>query len=40
MEEGRSDFKSLTGNPIASIRLGSPRRKWQYNIRINVEVMS
>ena len=33
MEEGRSDFKILTGK----IPLGRPRRKWEHNIRMDLE---
>ena len=32
MEEGRNDFKILTGKP-----LGRPRRRWEDNIRMDLE---
>ena len=32
MEEGRSPFKILTGKP-----LGRPRRRWEDNIRMDLE---
>jgi hypothetical protein len=35
MEEGRSGFKILTGNPTGKRPLGSPRRKWEDNIRMD-----
>ena len=34
MEEGRSAFKILTGKPTGKRPLGSPRRRWEDNIRI------
>jgi hypothetical protein len=34
MEEGRSDFKILTGTPAGKRPLGRPKRRWQGNIRI------
>ena len=34
MEEGRSAFKILTGNPTAKKPLGRPRRRWDGSIRI------
>ena len=37
MEEGRSAFKILTGKPRGKSPLGRPRRRWEYNIRINLE---
>ena len=37
MEEDRSAFKILTGKPTGKIRLGKPRRRWEGNIRINLE---
>ena len=36
MEEGRSDFKILTGTPAGSIHLGRPRRRWEDNIRMDL----
>ena len=33
MEEGRSAFKILTGIPAGKRPLGSPRRRWEDNIR-------
>ena len=37
MEEGRSAFKILTGKPIGKRPLGSPRRRWEDNIRMDHE---
>ena len=37
MEEGRSAFKILTGKPTGKRPLGNPRRRWECNIRMNLE---
>ena len=37
MEERRSPFKILTGNPIGKRPLGGPRRRWEDTIRIDLE---
>ena len=37
MEEGRSAFKILTGKPTGRRPLGMPRRRWEDNIRMNLE---
>ena len=37
MEEGRSAFKILTGKPTGKRPLGKPRRRWEENIRIDLE---
>ena len=37
MEEGRSAFKSLTGKPTGKRPLGRPRRRWEDNIRMDLE---
>ena len=37
MEEGRSAFKILTGRPAGNRALGRPRRRWEDNIRMNLE---
>ena len=37
MEEGRSAFKILTGKPIGKRPLGRPRRRWEDNIRMDLE---
>ena len=37
MEEGRSAFKTLTGNPTEKRPLGRPRRRWEDNIRRDLE---
>ena len=37
MEEGRSAFKILRGNPIGKRPLGKPRRRWEDNIRMDLE---
>ena len=37
MEEGRSVFKILTGKPTGKRRLGRPRRRWEDNIRMDLE---
>ena len=37
MEEGRSAFKILKGKPTGKRPLGRPRRRWEDNIRMNLE---
>ena len=37
MEEGRMSFKILTGKPTGKRPLGKPRRRWEDNIRIDLE---
>ena len=37
MEEGRSAFKILTGKPTGKIPLGRLRRRWEKNIRMDIE---
>ena len=37
MEEGRSDFKILTGNPTGKKPLGRPRRRWKDNIKMDLK---
>ena len=37
MEEGRSAFKILTGKPTGKIPLGRHRRRWEDNIRMDLE---
>ena len=37
MEECRSAFKVLTGKPTGKRPLGRPRRRWEDNIRMNLE---
>ena len=37
MEEGRSAFKILTRKPTGKRPLGRPRRRWEDNIRMNLE---
>ena len=37
MEEGRSAFKILTGKPTGRRPLGKPKRRWEDNIRMNLE---
>ena len=37
MEKGRSAFKILTGKPTGKIALGRPRRRWEDNIRMDLE---
>ena len=37
MEEGRSDFKILTGKHTGKRPLGRPRRGWEDNIRMDFE---
>ena len=37
MEEGRSAFQILAGKPIGRRPLGKPRRRWEDNIRIDLE---
>ena len=37
MKEGRSAFKILTGKPTGKIPLARPRRRWEDNIRMDLE---
>ena len=37
MEEGGNAFKILTGKPTEKKPLGRPRRRWEDNIRMNLE---
>ena len=37
MEEGRSAFKILTGKPTGKRTLRRPRRRWEGNIRMDLE---
>ena len=37
MEESRSAFKILTGKPTGKRPLGRPRRRWEDNIRLDLE---
>jgi hypothetical protein len=37
VEEGRSAFKILTGKPTRNRPLGRPRRRWEDNIRMDLE---
>ena len=37
MDEGRGNFKILTGEPTGKRPLGRPRRKWEDNIRIDLK---
>ena len=37
MEKGRSAFKNLTGKPTGKGPLGRPRRRWEDNIRMDLE---
>ena len=37
MEEGRSAVKMLTGKPTGKRPLGRPRRRWENNIRMDLE---
>ena len=37
MEEVRSAFKILTGKPTVKRPLGRPRRRWEDNIRMDLE---
>ena len=37
MEEDRSTFKILTGTPTGKTLLGKPRRRWEVNIRMDLE---
>ena len=37
MEEGRSAFKILTGKPTGKRPLGMPRRRWEDNIKMDLE---
>jgi hypothetical protein len=37
MEVGRSYFKILTGKPTGKRSLGRPRRRWEDNIRMELQ---
>ena len=37
MEEGRSAFKILTGKSTGKTHLGRPWRRWEDNIRMDLE---
>ena len=37
MEEGRNAFNILTGKPTGKRPLGRPRRRWEGNIRMDLE---
>ena len=37
MEEGRNTFKILTGKLRGKRPFGRPRRRWEYNIRMDLE---
>ena len=37
MEEGRNAFRILTGKPTGKRPLGRPRRRWEDNIRMDLE---
>ena len=37
MEEGKNAFKILTGTPIGKRPLGSPKRRWEDNIRMDLK---
>ena len=37
MEEDKSAFKILTGKPTGKGPLGRPRRRWEDNIRMDIE---
>ena len=37
MEEVRSPFKILTGKPTGKRHLGRPRRRWEDNIKMDLE---
>ena len=37
MEEGKSAFKIVTGKPTGKRPLGRPRRRWEDNIRMDLE---
>ena len=37
MEKGRSAFKILTGKPTGKRPFGRPRRRWEDNIRMDLE---
>ena len=37
MEESRGAFKTLTGKPTGKIHLWRPRRRWEDNIKMDLE---
>ena len=40
MEEGRSAFRILAGKPTGKRPFSRPRRRWEDNIRMNLEEIS
>ena len=40
IEEGRKEFKILTGKPSVNINLGRPRRRWENNFRMDLRAIS
>jgi hypothetical protein len=38
MEESRSAFETLTSKPIGKIPLGSPRHRWEENVRMDSQI--
>jgi hypothetical protein len=36
MGEKKGVYKVLVGNPEAKRRLGTPRRRWEYNIKMDL----
>ena len=40
MEEGRNALEMLTGKPTGERPLGRPRRRWEDNIRMDLEEIS
>ena len=40
MREGRSAFKILTDKHTGRRPLGRPRRRWEYNIRMDIKEIS
>ena len=37
MEEGRGVHKVLVGNPEGKRPLGRPRRRWEYNVKVDFQ---
>jgi hypothetical protein len=37
MEEGRTDFKILSGKPTGKRHLGRPKRRWEDSIRMDLK---
>ena len=37
MEEGKTAFKMLTGNPTGKIPSGRPKHRWEEDVRMHIK---